>query len=235
MKHIFGFERKLNLLIGTPNMGQWEAEYGMSLTNMMSHLMATPVPGFREQRMQPMQVKGSIISRARGQLVQHAIKENCTHLLFIDADQEFPRDTAHRLLAAGKDVVGCNIATKQIPSSPTARASGGLGGIPVYTDPDSTPLERVWRLGTGIMLLSLRVLKAIGPGCFEVRWVEELQDYRGEDWAMCEAIQKAGYEIWVDHRLSDEVKHIGKFAYTHDVVGEKQLVEVEEPKVIGEV
>lgn len=229
-----GFERKLNLLIGTPDMGVWTAEFGKSLCNMMTYMMSDAVPGYREQRMQPMQVHGSIIPRARGQLVQAAIEGNFTHLLFIDADQEFPRDTAHRLLQHRKDVVACNIATKQLPSSTTARSEGGLGGIPVYTDPDSLPLERVWRVGTGIMLLDVRVLKKVGPGCFEIRWVPELNDYRGEDWALCEAIHAAGFDIWVDHKLSEEVGHIGKLRYDMNTVGEKQLVEVEPEKLIGE-
>jgi hypothetical protein len=228
------FERKLNLLIGTPNMGDWKAQYGMSLVNMMTYLMATPVPGFRTQRMEPMQVFGSIISRGRCQIWKKAragTPEPYSHLLFIDADQRFPRDTAHRLLAANKDVIGCNIATKQYPSSPTARAKGGLAGVPVYTDPDGPQYEKVWRLGCGIMLLSMRVFKAVGPEHFGINWVPELEDYRGEDWTLCEALDAAGFEIWVEHRLSDEVGHIGDFDYTHEFVGERKFVEV---KQIGE-
>jgi hypothetical protein len=230
--NIHGFQRKLSLLIGTPNMGEWTAAYGMSLVNMMGHLMATPVPGFRQQHMKPMQVKGSIISRGRLLCVKEALKGGYTHLLFIDADQDFPRDTAHRLLQHGKDVVGCNIATKQIPATPTARRkSSHLGGEPVYTDPDSPSLERVWRLGCGIMLLDMRVFKTIGLNCWSIDWEEELQDYRGEDWSLCKALESAGFEIWVDHKLSDQVGHWGPYRYTHEVVGEKVLVE---DKVIGE-
>lgn len=228
----FKFERKLNLMIGTPNMGEWQAEYGMSLANLMTHLMATPVPGYREQRMVPMQVKGSIISRGRLQIVKEAQKQRCTHLLYIDADQDFPRETAHELLKHGKDVVGCNIATKQIPANPTARKKGGrLDGEPVYTDPDSPPLERVWRLGCGVMLLNMRVFEKTGLNVFGIPWVEELQDYRGEDWTLCEALDAAGFDIWVDHRLSDKIGHWGKYRFDHNVVGAKI---VEEVKRIGE-
>lgn len=226
------FERKLNLLIGFPAGEMWHGKFGMCLTNMMSHLMSTKVPGFREQRMQPMQVRGSILSRGRANLVKEALKQQCTHLLFIDTDQTFPRDTAHRLLQHRKDVVGCNIATKQVPATPTARQKGENSfGLPVYTDLDSPALERVWRLGTGIMLVDMRVFRKVGPGCFEIRWVEEIQDYRGEDWSMCQAFEAAGYEIWVDHKLSNEIGHLGEYEYTHDVIGEKVLVE---DKQIGE-
>jgi len=232
---VFSFERKLNLLIGIPSGDFWVRHFGMSLCNMMGYLMSTPVPGFREQRMQPMVLSGSILSRARSKLVQHALKEKFTHILFVDTDQDFPRDTAHRLLQLGKDVVGCNIAIKQVPSKPTARSkSPNPGGDEVFTDPDSPPLEVVWRLGTGIMLIDVRVFEKIGARVFAIDWKEELQDYQGEDWSMCEALEAAGYKIWVDHRLSDEVGHWGLFRYTHEVVGEKVLVEDEGPKVIGE-
>jgi hypothetical protein len=232
MKSVFGFERKLNILIGFPAQETWVGKFGISLVNMMGHLMDTPVPGFREQRMVPMELKGSILSRSRCKLVQEAQKQHCTHLLYIDTDQSFPRDTAHRLLKHRKDVVGCNIATKQVPASPTARKKGeNFWGLSVYTDSTSPELEKVWRLGTGIMLLDLRVFDKIGLGCFEVRWVEQIQDYQGEDWSMCEALERAGFDIWVDHRLSEEVKHWGMYGYDHDVVGEKQFVE---DKIIGE-
>lgn len=230
----FKFQRKLNLLIGTPNMGDWTAEYGMSLCNMMTYLMATPVPGYSQQRMQPMQVKGSIIPRGRLQIQKAAFAENCSHILFIDADQDFPRDTAHRLLSHNKDVIGCNIATKQIPASPTARKKGGnLGGEPVYTDPDSPPLERVWRLGCGIMLIKVSVLRPLGLNLWGIEWEPELEDYRGEDWNLCKILESAGVEIWVDHKLSDEVGHWGKYRFDHNVVGQKVSEEVSR-KRIGE-
>lgn len=234
MKSVFSFERKLNLLIGIPSGDMWVRHFGMSLCNMMGHLMDTPVPGFREQRMQPYVTAGSILSRGRAKCVQEAKRQGCTHLLFTDTDQSFPRDTAHRLLQHGKDVVACNIATKQIPASPTARRRAErLGGEPVYTDLDSPPLEEVWRVGTGVMLLDMRVFQKIGPDAFPILWKEELEDYQGEDWALCDALHAAGFKIWIDHRLSDEVKHWGLYGYDHNVVGRKELVEVSD-KRIGE-
>lgn len=228
------FERKLSILVGFPAREEWKGGFGMDLVNLILHLVTVPVPGYRFQRAQPMQVKGSILSRSRMMLVKEARKQQCTHLAFIDTDQTFPRDTLHRLLQHRKDIIGCNIATKQIPASPTARRkSSSLNGEPVYTDPSSPQLEKVWRLGAGILLIDMRVFEIIGLGCFEIRWVPELQDYRGEDWAMCEAMERAGFDIWVDHKLSDEIGHLGEYEYKHDVVGERKLVEVSQ-KVIGE-
>ena len=165
-------------------------------------------------------------------IVKEALAAQASHILFVDTDQTFPRDTLHRLLIRDKDVIACNIATKQIPANPTAKGPSPDGrGSPVYTDPGSPAVQKVWRVGTGIMLVKVRVFEKIGLGCFGITYKPELQDYQGEDWSMCEAMEAAGYDIWVDHRLSDEVKHIGDFEYDHNVVGERTLVE---DKVIGE-
>ena len=226
MRPFIGFERKLAVMIGYPSGSEVKARFTNCLTNMLTYYISSPVPGYRNQMMKPMNVRGSIISRQRMQIVKEAIAGDYTHILFVDSDQTFPRDTIHRLLAHDKDVVGCNIATKQIPASPTARKKGGsIGGEPVYTDPDSDRLEAVWRLGCGIMLIRVPVFKKVGLGCFEIRWEPEIQDYRGEDWSMCQAFEAAGYKIWVDHKLSDEVKHVGDYEYDHNVVGQKDLVE----------
>ena len=42
---------------------------------------------------------------------------------------------------------------------------------------------------------------------------------------MCEAIQKAGFDIWIDHGLSQVVGHMGDLEFTHDLVGEVLPVE----------
>lgn len=231
---ISAFERKLNILVGIPSQGVWTEEFGMSLCNMMGHLMATPVVGYRNQRMQPMRIRSTILPRSRLKLVQAAFAQECTHLLFIDTDQRFPRDTAHRLLEWRKPVVACNIAVKQIPSAPTARAYSPdrIDGEPVYSDPGRTGLEEVWRIGAGIILVDMQVFRKTGARVFDTPWVEALQDYQGEDWSMCEAFRRAGYKIYIDHGLSREVGHIGSFDYTHDWCVDQ--ITVKDQKIIGE-
>ena len=230
---MLGFERKLSVLVGYPSPKIWTAGFGNCLVNMITYYISKGIPGYREQKVIPYNAQGSILSVQRMMCVKEAMKHKCSHLCFIDTDQTFPQTLLHELIQHDKDVIGCNIATKQIPASPTARkrSTERPDGELVYTDLDSKRLERVWRLGTGIMLIKMRVFEKIGLGCFEVRWDETIQDYRGEDWSMCQAMERAGFEIWVDHRVSNEVGHLGEFKYTHDVVGEKVLVE---NKVIGE-
>jgi len=158
----------------------------------------------------------------RQDMVSTALKNDATHLLFIDSDQTFPRDTAHRLLAHKKQVVACNIATKMIPSTPTARFKGATrAGVPVYTTAASPPLEQVWRVGTGIMMIDLNIFKRDKlkrPPWFTQHWNEDLNSYVGEDWAFCEAMEKAGVKIYIDNALSMEIGHVGTLEYRHDLV-----------------
>jgi hypothetical protein len=216
--------RELSVMFGIPSNGLWLAGFGMCALNMFGYFMRVKVPGYTSQQIIPHHVQGTILPRSRYRMVKSAMEQKCTHLLFIDTDQKFPRDTVHRLLAHKVGVVAANVATKTIPAMPTARYAPKLGdvpyGTPVYTDPTSKGLERVWRVGTGVMLIDLDVFRRTGLHIFDIPWREEVHDYQGEDWSMVEAFEKVGEPIWIDHDLSKEVVHVGYMDYTHDLVGE---------------
>lgn len=226
-------KRELKLLVAIPSTQTWEADFGMSLVFMSTYVSAHPVPGYGRVAYQVQNKRGSILAHMRQTFVEQALKHGASHLLFIDSDQTFPRDTVHRLIAHNKQVVGANIATKVLPAQPTARnKSNDIHGDLVYTRPSSKGLEQVWRLGTGLMLIDMNIFKREGMQqgpWFSQYWHEKLGAYVGEDWAFCERLDAAGVKIWVDHDLSKEVGHIGKLTYGHD------LVQEEKPRATGTV
>jgi hypothetical protein len=171
--------------------------------------------------------RGSILAQMRQSQVEAAIQNKATHLLFVDSDQMFPRDLAHRLLAHEKQIVAANVATKVIPASPTARLrTASKEGTPLYTTPDSTGLVQVWRIGTGIMLIDLNVFKRKGlkqAPWFSQHWDEDLGSYVGEDWAFCERLEAAGVKLWVDQDVSKEIGHLGTLNFGHDLVVQQEL------------
>lgn len=75
-------------------------------------------------------------------------------------------------------------------------------------------------MGTGVMLIAMSVFDKIGMGVWDMKYLPEVDTYQGEDWSFCEACERAGIKIYVDHGLSREVGHVGNYEYTHDVVGE---------------
>lgn len=214
--------KSLTVLLATPSTGIWTEEYGKSLSNLTLAFNTHRVGSYRSQSLHVMSIKGSILPNMRLSALERAKELDADYLLFVDSDQSFPRSTAHKLIARNLDVVGCNIATKTIPTMPTAskKAETPSGWGPVFTDEDSRGVERVDRIGCGILLLSRKVIRALPPDCFEMVYIPAAKKYQGEDWKMCAEIEKLGFEIHIDHDLSKEIGHHGTFNFTHEYNGE---------------
>lgn len=214
--------KKITILIGVIDDGVWKSKFGRCLRNLELAIRNHKIGEFKSQHVRTLAVTGSVIPKSRLTCLKAAKALDADYLLFIDTDQTFPRNLVHRLVARKVDVVGANIAVKQIPSQPTARGEppeGKLHGPVIYTDPESTGLQKVWRIGTGILMLSKKAYTAVPHSCFEMKYVEAIDDYQGEDWTLCEALRAKGFTIYIDHDVSKEVGHLGEFEFTHDVVG----------------
>jgi hypothetical protein len=167
-------------------------------------------------------VRGSILANSRQEIFTTALEEGATHVLFLDSDQMFPPYTFQRLFSRGKKVIGANIATKCIPAFPTARAKGEeVQGIPVYTAEGDEGVEQVWRLGTGVLLVDMSIFSKVEwpIPVFEQPWVGELKSFRGEDWGFMDWLDKRNIPVYVDHKLSKDIGHIGDFVYTYQAMG----------------
>jgi len=152
-------------------------------------------------------LKGTYLPRARARLVQDAMNETCTHILWLDSDMRFPKDTLLRLLGHEKHVVAANYAMRQPPILPTA---GDEAGNPMF---DVEDLAEAKHAGMGVMLTSIDVFLAIGKPYFALGYNRGLDDYSGEDTFFCERARKEGFAIWIDGPLSEEVQHLGEFPY----------------------
>lgn len=212
--------KHLRVLVVVPSGSHWVADFATSLISLVARFANTPVLGYSSHELRVANIKGSILPRARLRGIKAAKAAEATHLLFLDSDHTFEPDLLHRLIKADKDVVAANCVTKCIPSSPTARTkSDDPKGELVYSDPESAGLQKVWRVGCGVMLLTAKAYNQIPHEAFEMPYLEDIDDYQGEDWTMCAALEKAGVPIYVDHGVSQEVGHVGMLNYTHDYVG----------------
>lgn len=206
----------LSLALCVPSMGSWKADFGLCFSSMLVHMAHTPFEMDQQRRIDVIDRRSSNLPRVRQECLEDAILKGATHALFMDSDQTFPHDTAHRLLAHKKQVVACNIALKTIPSFPTARNRGPAAfGVPVTSDPWKTGLEKVWRVGSGIMLVDLALVKQLPKPWFEITYDQASGQFRGEDWYFVEKLEKAGADIWIDHDLSRQIGHTGDFVYGH--------------------
>lgn len=213
--------KTIKVAIGIPSLGMWHADFALNLMHLVLAFNKYSLAGYASQELRVIHNRGSILPKQRREIVRAAADWGADYLLWLDCDHTFPAHLLQKLLIADKDVVAVNCVTKSTPANPTARLKDeetGFG-VPTFSWPGKG-LEQVWRVGTGVMLVNMKVYEKTGPDIFHMYYRDEVGNYQGEDWTMCEAIEKAGFEIWVDHGLSLQVGHIGMLEYRHDLVPE---------------
>ena len=185
------------ICIATPTRGQIEASTASDIVQLMKH---SPEADWALSF-------GSIIANNRTLLVHTAVKAKATHLLFIDTDMRFPKDTLERLLAHKKDIVGVNC--KQRTRDEYISTKGGK----FVTSKGKTGLEEVDTTGLGCTLIDMNVftspVRGLPPNCFAQPFDNSTGMFVGEDVYFCTIARDKGFKVWIDHDLSNEVKHIG--------------------------
>ncbi len=156
--------------------------------------------------------KGPYTHWNRKAIVESAISEGSTHLMFVDTDVTFPADGIPKLLALDKDIAGASYNTKdqsRVGGTPLATfkmadAEGNLLDVPGHAIPQE-PFP-CFAVATGFMLIRLEGLQRMnGTPLFYC------EDGVGEDVWFCRKAQEAGLEVWCDPTIP--VSHLGDFAY----------------------
>jgi GT2 family glycosyltransferase len=159
--------------------------------------------------------KSSIVAEARNGAVQRAQEMGCDHMLFLDSDMVFPRDTLHRLLLHRKDIVGATYTKRVSPYS--------LLGAAMEAEPTSNPqgLTEMRRIPTGCLLIRMAVFDALSQPYFRFVTDEASGAIIGEDYVFCDRVREAGFGIWCDAALSLEIGHVGQkiFRFTNGSQG----------------
>jgi len=174
-------------------------------------------------------VNGTLIFDQRQKLAVAAMEDGCDYILWIDADMRFPKTTIERLLAHDKDICGVNATTRTIPVKSTAKnlkidLEEKSNTWVAVSSKNKTNIERVSSIGCGVMLVKREVFENTPQPWF---WFYELPGGKvlGEDVHFCIAAHDAGFETWVDHKLSQEIGHVGEYTYGwKDIIdGDNQL------------
>lgn len=142
--------------------------------------------------------KGYNTSENRNYIAAQAVKNDCTHLFFVDDDMILPEDTLDRLLAHDKDIVGAIYKTKYETQAEV---------IEYLNDERPTELFKCGALGTGCLLIKTEVFKNLPQPWFKYEWNPNGSVKRSHDWIFCEDARNQGYDIWADPTL--EVGHLG--------------------------
>lgn len=141
-------------------------------------------------------------------VLEAVIKQGFTHLLWLDTDMRFPRETAVLLAMHDRPVVGCNYRVRQ----PSGLFTAFKDGQRLATTATSTGLEAVDYCGFGVVLMRTDVVKDLGRPWFR-HGLNEFGGDVGEDVMFCRGLRAAGHTVYIDHDLSKEIIHVGQFDY----------------------
>lgn len=212
-----GARPPLRLLVAVPSHDLAPVLWAFDLAKLMAWTGAVLRP---EDSLGINLCSGTYIHSARQDLALAAIQQEATHVLWLDSDMSFPRDTLLRLLAHGKHMVGANYCSRTVPPRFVAIKKMGLDpGVRSERLPtlgESTGLEEVDAIGFGAVLMTTELLFAAvedGPPLFGNEWIPGKNQWMGEDVFFCRKVRALGFHIWVDHDLSKECGHYGQLKY----------------------
>lgn len=144
--------------------------------------------------------QGTILPNLRCEAARMTVKQNLSHLLFLDSDMRFPPDTLDKLLQRERPIVAVNCKDRQ-HNQWTARRNGRI------CSNGRTGVEAVNTVGCAVMLIAASVFKALPEPWFSTPWDEKTGKHTGEDVYFCNLARQHGFDIWIDHDLSQHVRH----------------------------
>jgi trans-aconitate methyltransferase len=164
-------------------------------------------------------LKGEHIKSASlNEHVAEASNSGCSHIFFMDVDMNFPPWTLTRLMSHNLPIITGLYHLKSPPYSPIMGWSDKNGfavnGRGRRWKDDYFPLPRnslveIHWCGIGCLLVDMDVFNKIYFPPFRDEWdIEVGKRHKGHDVIFCEAVRKAGYDIFAD--TSVDVMHIGR-------------------------
>lgn len=155
--------------------------------------------------------EGYTIAENRTYCVVQAIKNECTHILFVDDDMTFPLDTLEKLMENGKRIVGVMSYSRKLPLSPTVAFLNDEGHLGPRPEVMPTEPFKAYHVGAGVLLIDLSVFQEMPQPWFKFDVHDSGKVLRGEDGYFCDKAKEMGIDVWCDPRLP--IGHIGNYTY----------------------
>lgn len=199
-----------HVLVGVPSDDRVSASFAYDLARMMGWTTGA----FPRMRISLLFSRHTLLPYSRQKIAEYALEIGATHILWLDSDMRFPIDTIARMVSRMEtekiSVLAANYSTRRQPCIPTAYSrERGL----LLPDPALTGTEIVDRAGMGVMMTAIEVFKALKMPWFVFGWAQESMAHVGEDVFFCRAAAKAGFDVYLDLDLSNDVKHCGEMEY----------------------
>ena len=68
-------------------------------------------------------------------------------------------------------------------------------------------------VGLAVTLIEASAFMKLRPPLFLMDWIPDLNCYCGEDVYFCQKLSEAGVKLYVDHDVSQRIRHIGTQAF----------------------
>jgi len=159
----------------------------------------------------------TILLTQRERLATAAVELDAEYALWLDSDMVFPATTAVRLMSHNEPVVAANYVRRQKPYKGVAYETIGDWENPLSFDVQDE-LVPVAGIGMGCILTKVSIFKELSKPWFDFQWSPESNDFLGEDMYLCQKIANAGYTVKVDTTLSQELHHLGTYAFNVDLL-----------------
>ena len=154
----------------------------------------------------------TILINQRENLINRAIEVKSEWALWLDSDMMFPPTTLLRLLAHNQDIVACNYMKRSYPFKSVAfmDTNDWESWVPLQSEDELLTVEAI---GMGCVLMKTSVFEKLNRPYFEYTYQPKTKDWGGEDFTLFKKLNKLGYQVKVDMNLSNEIYHIGTYAY----------------------
>ena len=197
----------MRLMVAVPTVDYVPADFVKSLAKLSLRLGRERIPADVEI------VGGTLVYIARNRLANRAIRDEYTHVLWLDSDMTFSDSIVEDLLFCGKELVCGAFVSRRPPYGPC-----------VYTDiSDPANMKKVENFGTepfrvdgcgfAAVLTSVSLLDAVQSNfgtCFR-----PTEQY-GEDLAFCDRVKQLGREIWCEPTVRPgHIAHVPVYAGEH--------------------
>jgi hypothetical protein len=159
----------------------------------------------------------TILLTQREKLATEAVNLGAEYMLWLDSDIVFPATTAIRLMGHNEPVVAANYVRRQKPYKGVAYETIGdwQNPLPFDVQDDLVPVEGV---GMGCMLVKTSIFQELSKPWFDFQWSPESNDFLGEDMYLCQKMAAAGYTVKIDTVLSQDLFHLGTYAFGPDLL-----------------
>ena len=185
----------MSIAILIPSGNTWDSAFARCVVNLVGQLAHNDIQHTTYN------IEGSILPQSRQKLLDLACEHD--YALCLDADMLFPMDIVPKMMIHEKPIIVSNYVTRM----PCSFVCHGMEGGRMDSR-GKTGIERASRVALGCALIDMSYIKSLPKPWFNFKWLDDKQDFCGEDYYFSDLCTSNSVEMWVDHDLSQEVAHV---------------------------